>query len=760
MERRIRVLLSACLIVKNEAHVIERCLKSLEGVADEIIVVDTGSTDDTPRIAAAFGARVYQAPWTGDFGEARNRSLQHAQGDYVLVIDADEFLPQEDGKRLRRAIEAGEADAYTVDLVNYVGSVARFVRAPGVRVVRVFRRGFTYQGTIHEQILPQIAARGGRVQVLDVELHHLGYLAEFVAMKGKPDRNLSILKQVLDQDPENLFHLTNLMAEYARINQPERVIEVGERAYAIAASHLVTEPHLVLRLYRMLAAAYGDIGDSNRLERLASEGEQLFPSIPDLPFIHGVYEMKQGRWHKAIRLFERCLEIGPVRSEIVDTIAGAGSFVAAAKLGELWLLEGDVERARDYFVQSLRANPRQEGVFFFLASLLPLGEPPVWSQLWRAAEHDPVCLAYLAIAGAMWRQDWVWSALNEIDHTPVTSPILAKLRASGVALGKLEPSSFPDEPAAKLEQRWFEALLAINRREGDLARSLLQDQPERLAQLEPWLSGGTPLHIGPLLDELLLVRAHRLLLQSLPQAADRDEVLSRVLASPLRDMLHHVAWRGERGWECDFLATAAFHRRDIATSLEWLERGLAYEPTVRRAVMEADLALAHRNVDHASTVVRQARAWFPSSDILRHIEERLHVTERQARSLDELLEEGTTMHPHRAYQMSVATMPLKVKIVKLHERAVECVDQVMELVKQGDIMGARTYIQYVQDIITFLRSNLDVSTEAGKAANASYGYFYKMLVGWFLQPARVAEEYLEMRQFWQSWADTWAKVQA
>ena len=85
----ISVLLSACLIVKNESMTLHKCLKSLKGVADEIIVVDTGSEDNTAEIAKACGAEVFNYQWDNHFGNARNESLRHAHGDFILFIDAD-----------------------------------------------------------------------------------------------------------------------------------------------------------------------------------------------------------------------------------------------------------------------------------------------------------------------------------------------------------------------------------------------------------------------------------------------------------------------------------------------------------------------------------------------------------------------------------------------------------------------------------------------------------------------------------------------
>ena len=125
------VKLSLCMIVKNEKAFLERCLKSVQGLVDEIIVVDTGSRDKTKEIALRFGAKVYDFNWCDDFSLARNEWLKYATGDWILVLDADEMIAQEDFKKIRWLMEQDKFKGYYLCQRNYSNNntVAEFVYA-------------------------------------------------------------------------------------------------------------------------------------------------------------------------------------------------------------------------------------------------------------------------------------------------------------------------------------------------------------------------------------------------------------------------------------------------------------------------------------------------------------------------------------------------------------------------------------------------------------------------------------------------------
>lgn len=186
--------LSIIMIVKNEAHCLARCLESVRGIADEIVVADTGSTDDTVAIAERFGATVLRIPWEDDFAKARNAAIQSATGDWLLHLDADEMLDAEGARRIRWLVDqdGSGADAVELTLANYCDEPRAWRWAPvrlgdpyargrsgyiAVGLLRLFRnhRGFEYREPVHENITESVLEKGGKVRREDILIHHYGY---------------------------------------------------------------------------------------------------------------------------------------------------------------------------------------------------------------------------------------------------------------------------------------------------------------------------------------------------------------------------------------------------------------------------------------------------------------------------------------------------------------------------------------------------------------------------------------------------------
>jgi len=187
--------ISAVFIVKDEEDVLEAALAAL-GWVDEIVVYDTGSTDSTREIAARHTSTVVEGYWDDDFGAARNRAVEHATGDWVLTVDADEvFVGDPDG--LRRALDP--AVGCHLLLVDNIagGGTGEATVTKSMASVRLYRRGtFVWSGRLHEQMVPSGpgVSLGAATPVPGARLVHSGYLTERMADRDKARRNLDLAR--------------------------------------------------------------------------------------------------------------------------------------------------------------------------------------------------------------------------------------------------------------------------------------------------------------------------------------------------------------------------------------------------------------------------------------------------------------------------------------------------------------------------------------------------------------------------------------
>jgi glycosyltransferase involved in cell wall biosynthesis len=264
-------MLSLCLIVKNEQPVLDRCLSSARDAVDQIIVVDTGSTDDTVEIARDHGATVLRHDFADlDFAAARNRSLEAATGDFALVLDADETLHDDSAGLIRLLAEQGGDVGYVVDRHN------RREGAPATvdHAVRLFalRPGFRYRGRVHETIDTAILEAGGRLRRSHVIVEHHLPTAEREAEKGRLYRRL--LERDLADDPDDVDRLTFLAAEHHKLGDFRSATEVAERIAGLLPDDFGA--HLTLALYHF---AYG--GDRARARQSVRTALRLRPADPE-----------------------------------------------------------------------------------------------------------------------------------------------------------------------------------------------------------------------------------------------------------------------------------------------------------------------------------------------------------------------------------------------------------------------------------------------------------------------------------------------
>ncbi|HLG73298.1 MAG TPA: glycosyltransferase [Chloroflexota bacterium] len=216
-------------MVKNEEANLPRCLGSLQHVVDEIVLVDTGSTDRTIEIAESFGAKVFHFEWCDDFSAARNESLRHASGEWIIWVDGDDELVETRPGALKALCQDKQAPdwGYWVEVRSPYGATGEL--EVSVRHWRLFRneRGIWFRGRVHEepwpprQLEPRDIVSQDRVHVM-----HWGYIPSGNLMQLKSERNRRLLEKSIEEEPTKPLHYYNLGRQLSREGDPAAAFEI------------------------------------------------------------------------------------------------------------------------------------------------------------------------------------------------------------------------------------------------------------------------------------------------------------------------------------------------------------------------------------------------------------------------------------------------------------------------------------------------------------------------------------------------------
>jgi glycosyltransferase involved in cell wall biosynthesis len=243
------------MIVRNEEKNLKRCLNSVRNVVDEMIIVDTGSTDKTRSIAGNYGARVIDYKWKNDFADARNAGLGEANSRWILHLDADERLKISEPLILRTRLMKEEADGLTLPVRNYQPDqdLVHFLDDPQIRIFRG-DKGYRYQQAVHEQIGTSIFQNQGKVHTTDFIIEHFGYMDD---PRIKAERNLPILESLLEthpRDPYIRFKMGETLKALDRFDAArEQFLEVLRLNYGSLPAEIVDT--MLLRLGQIELAA-------------------------------------------------------------------------------------------------------------------------------------------------------------------------------------------------------------------------------------------------------------------------------------------------------------------------------------------------------------------------------------------------------------------------------------------------------------------------------------------------------------------------
>ncbi len=185
--------LTLSMIVKNEEKHLRGCLESVKDIADEIVIVDTGSTDNTLKIAEEFGAKIFHFNWINDFSAARNYAMQNSSGRWILYLDADERLDPESQNELSKIVIKEEKAGYNCTVKSIDSENGRDNQMFYIRLFAV-SKDIYFSGVVHEQILPSLLKNGYQIKDSSIKIEHIGYDIDDVGKKEKAKRNLELLR--------------------------------------------------------------------------------------------------------------------------------------------------------------------------------------------------------------------------------------------------------------------------------------------------------------------------------------------------------------------------------------------------------------------------------------------------------------------------------------------------------------------------------------------------------------------------------------
>jgi len=352
---------SLCMIVKNEEETLQRTLESVKKYVDEMIVVDTGSTDKTKEIATSMGAKLYDYKWENDFASARNFAKEQATGDWILQLDADEYFMNDEASFIKEEIEKTDKLALFIQITNLV---AQNQIGNSHSYARLFKNipELSYQYRIHEQVLKNgqpISAGSSSLRII-----HTGYTDETIKKKNKRVRNMKILEAELKKNPKDSFMLFNMANEYTSLGKNEKALEYLKKAHKYSNGMGVAFA-IVNNIVKVLSALKRD---ADAL-KVCQEAQQVYPDYTDLFFLEGEILERNGRLQEAKKAYETCLKLGEANKRYL-TIKGIGTIYPRERLIRLFIKERNYPKAIQFLNEMLEINKYQMSTLRKLVNLL------------------------------------------------------------------------------------------------------------------------------------------------------------------------------------------------------------------------------------------------------------------------------------------------------------------------------------------------------------------------------------------------------
>jgi tetratricopeptide (TPR) repeat protein len=362
--------LSICMIVRDEARQLPGCLDSLTHLSAELIIVDTGSVDDTVEIANSYGAKVYHFDWVDDFSAARNESLIHTTGDWRLWLDADERFDVDTADLLSNLPpRASRPTIYQVKLRNHQVGGQHVTYSMSHRLIS-HHAAIRFSGNIHEQVSPSLRAAGGVELPSDVVLDHYGYALPPDEMDAKLRRNQALLLMAVQADPKSSYAHFTLGQNYAQTDEPENALASFLEALAIGGFRGLSK----VPLLNNLAETCWKLGRLDEGEMYARESIKITDNQTGGHFDLYRIMAKKGDISGQIASLEKVLLVGQNAqkgklTKLAQDIV-INPEITLLSLGNLYLAAQDVAAGEKALRSCLAIDPGMQGAITLLISSL------------------------------------------------------------------------------------------------------------------------------------------------------------------------------------------------------------------------------------------------------------------------------------------------------------------------------------------------------------------------------------------------------
>ncbi|MED4853128.1 glycosyltransferase [Caldifermentibacillus hisashii] len=354
--------LSICMIVKNEENLLRRCLDSIKGIADEIIIADTGSVDKTKDIALEYTDMVFDYTWEDDFSKARNFAASKASGEWIFVIDADEFVDRDSFIKFKEDLKNNPPDynIFAVQIVNFVGINGKDTSLNYHE--RLYKNDglISYYRSIHELLKHKESKE--RRGFSDFQIYHSGYMKNIINEKEKSNRNLTLLKKKKEKEPIDYYFLGN---EYDQLGDLDKAIKYYQKGFQLKDD--LNKDWVKKLLLRLVNTLHKANRNKEALEIIDS-CEQIYPYLVDFKFYRGKIHFDEEDYENAKEVFEEILR---KKNELkADSSNDFLEYLPYKLLGEIYESENELHLAVHNYSRALSINDADDYLWMRLINLL------------------------------------------------------------------------------------------------------------------------------------------------------------------------------------------------------------------------------------------------------------------------------------------------------------------------------------------------------------------------------------------------------